>query len=47
MGKHCGVPIDEADEGYLKWLAGRPDLTDKTRGILKRTLGEVEQIGLF
>ncbi|MGC6416720.1 MAG: exonuclease domain-containing protein [Bradymonadia bacterium] len=47
MGKHCGVPIDEADEGYLKWLAGRPDLTDKARGILKRTLGEVEQIGLF
>jgi DNA polymerase-3 subunit epsilon len=47
MGKHCGTPVDEADEGYLKWLAGRPDLTPTTRSILKRALGEVEQIGLF
>ena len=47
MGKHCGTPVDEADEGYLKWLAGRPDLTSTTRSVLMRALGQVEQIGLF
>ncbi len=47
MGKHCGTLIDEADESYLKWLLGRPDLTEKTKGILLKATGQTEQIGLF
>ena len=47
LGKHCGTPVDEADEGYLKWLAGRPDLKPEAKSILLKALGQVEQIGLF
>ena len=47
LGKHCGTPVDEADEGYLKWLAGRPDLKPEAKSILMKALGQVEQIGLF
>ena len=47
MGKHCGTLVEEADESYLKWLLGRPDLTEKTRGILLKATGQTEQIGLF
>ena len=47
LGKHCGTPVDEADEGYLKWLLGRPDITPKSKSILMKALGQVEQIGLF
>mgnify|MGYP001265211204 CR=1 FL=1 len=47
LGKHCGTPVDEADEGYLKWLLGRPDITPKAKSILMKALGQVEQIGLF
>ena len=47
LGKHCGTPVDEADEGYLKWLLGRPDIKPKAKSILMKALGQVEQIGLF
>lgn len=47
MGKHCGTLVDEADPGYLKWLLGRPDLTEKTKEILLKATGQTEQIGLF
>ena len=47
LGKHCGTPVDEADEGYLKWLLGRPDMPAAARSVLMKTLGQVEQIGLF
>ena len=47
LGKHCGTPVDEADEGYLKWLLGRPDITPTAKSILMKALGQVEQIGLF
>ena len=47
MGKHCGTLVDEADAGYLKWLLGRPDLTDAAKAILLKATGQTEQIGLF
>ena len=47
MGKHCGTLIEEADPSYLKWVLGRPDLTEKTKAILLKATGQTEQIGLF
>ena len=46
-GAFTGTPVDEADEGYLKWLLGRPDIKPKAKSILMKALGQVEQIGLF
>ncbi|MCA9543751.1 MAG: 3'-5' exonuclease [Myxococcales bacterium] len=47
IGKHTGVALAEADEDFLKWLGGRPNLTDEARRLVKRQLGQVEQMGLF
>ena len=47
LGKHCGLTVDEVDEAYLKWLVGRPEMPDEARSIIKKALGQVEQIGLF
>jgi len=47
LGKHCGTPVDEADEGYIKWLLGRPDIPAGAKSILMKATGQVEQIGLF
>jgi DNA polymerase III epsilon subunit-like protein len=46
-GKNVGQTLDEAEEDYLRWLKGRPNLTDGARELLKARLGEVEQMGLF
>lgn len=46
-GKNVGQTLEEADEEYLRWLKGRPNLTETTRELLKARLGEVEQMGLF
>ena len=46
LGKHCGTPVDEADEGYIKWLLGRPDIPAGAKSILMKATGQVEQIGL-
>jgi hypothetical protein len=47
LGKHCGQPLAEVDDGYLKWLQGRPEMPDEARSVIKKALGQVEQIGLF
>ncbi|MEZ4472271.1 MAG: 3'-5' exonuclease [bacterium] len=47
LGKHTGIPLDEADEEYLNWLIGRPDLPDEARHVLNRKLGRIEQQTLF
>lgn len=47
LGKHIGTPVEAADEGYLKWLLGRPDLKPEARSILMQALGQVEQVALF
>ncbi len=47
VGKHTGVALAEADEDFLKWLGGRPHLTDEARRLVKKQLGQVEQMGLF
>ena len=47
MGKYCGSPVDETDEGYLRWMLGRPTITPESRSIIMQALGQVEQIGLF
>lgn len=46
-GKNVGQTLDEADEEYLRWLKGRPNVTEGARELLKARLGEVEQMGLF
>lgn len=47
LGKHIGTPVDEADEDYLKWILGRPNLPPEARTILLKRLGKVEQVALF
>ena len=47
LGKHCGILVDDAEESYLKWLVGRPDMPKAARTIVMKALGQVEQIGLF
>lgn len=47
LGKHIGTPLDAADEGYLKWMLGRPDLPPEARTLLMQRLGQVEQVALF
>jgi DNA polymerase III epsilon subunit-like protein len=47
MGKYCGSPVDETDEGYLRWMLGRPTIPAEARSIILQALGQVEQIGLF
>lgn len=47
LGKHTGIPLAEAEDEYLQWLAGRPDLPDEARHLLNRKLGRVEQQTLF
>jgi len=47
LGKHCGSPLAEVDDGYLKWLLGRPEMPDEARSVIRQALGQVEQIGLF
>lgn len=47
LGKHTGTPVEAADEEYLRWMLGRPDVPDAARTILLRALGKHEQMGLF
>lgn len=46
LGKHAGVPLEEADPDYLKWLLGRPDLPEEARSAVMQVLGQTEQMGL-
>lgn len=46
-GKNAGQSLEEADEEYLRWLKGRPNLPETVRTLIKDRLGEVEQMGLF
>ena len=47
LGKFAGTLLDDVDEDYVRWIAGRPDLPDSVRLAVNRRLGKVEQIGLF
>lgn len=47
LGKHVGTPVDEVDEGYLRWILGRPELPAEVRTIVMGVLGQVEQVALF
>lgn len=47
LGKHIGVPLAEADEGYLRWILNRPELPPEARSELMQALGQVEQVSLF
>lgn len=47
LGKHTGTLLDEAENEYLSWLAGRPNLPDEARHLVNRKLGRVEQVSLF
>ncbi len=47
LGRHCGTPLEDADEDYLRRLLGRGDLTDEARHLLNKQLGQAEQMGLF
>jgi DNA polymerase III epsilon subunit-like protein len=47
VGKHTGVALDDAEDDFLRWLGGRPALTETARSLVKKRLGQVEQMGLF
>lgn len=47
IGKHTGVALEDAEDDFLRWLGGRPELTDTARQLVKKRLGQVEQMGLF
>lgn len=47
LGKHTGIALEEAEEEYLVWLLGRPDLPEDAKFAINRTLGRVEQQSLF
>lgn len=47
LGKNTGTPVDDAEEEYLRWMLGRPDLPDAARLVLMRKLGRTEQLGLL
>lgn len=47
LGKHTGTSVEDAEEEYLRWMLGRPDLPEAARVTLLRALGRHEQMGLF
>ncbi len=47
LGKHTGIPLAEAEEEYLVYLLGRPDLPDEAKYAIHQKLGRIEQQSLF
>ncbi|MCB9527030.1 MAG: 3'-5' exonuclease [Myxococcales bacterium] len=47
LGKHIGLPLHDADEGYLRWMLNRPELPAEARSLVMQALGQAEQAALF